>query len=215
MAYEIILFDVDGTLCDPGPSMIESAKYALSKFGIEENDPEALRRMIGPPLEHAFRDNYRFDEEKTSQAVVYFRDKMQKDGVQLYEAYPGIVELVKKLHGDGKKLGVVTSKIDYIAKATLEKTGLLPYFDVVSAQQPEVVVDKEVILTKALQGLGVDGDSSVVMIGDRKYDIEAANTHHYDSIGVTWGYGTRDELEAEGATYVVDTMEQLIKILGE
>lgn len=193
--------------------MIECVKYALGKFGIEENDPEALRRMIGPPLERAFRDNYGFDEVQADQAVVYFREKMQKDGVQLYEAYPGIVDLVKELHESGTRLGVVTSKIDHIARDTLDRTGLLRHFDVVSAQQPRVIVDKEVILTKALADLGVVEMSSVVMVGDRLYDVEAAKTHGVDSIGVTWGYGTQEELEAEGATYIANDSIELAAIL--
>ncbi len=214
MKYTTILFDIDGTLCDPGKSMIECAKYALGKFNITENDPEALRRMIGPPLEHAFRDNYGFNEEKAAQAVAYFREKMQNDGIQLYEAYPGIVGLVNELHELGVKLGIVTSKIDHIARETLERTGLFQYFDVISAQLPGVIVDKEAILTNALDELSVTDLSTVIMVGDRLYDIEAAKTHKVDSIGVTWGYGTREELEKEGATYVVNSVTELAEILG-
>ena len=93
MAYETILFDIDGTLCDPGISIIESARYALAEMGIEETDEEALRRFVGPPLEHTFSDYYDFDEEKTAMAVSLFRDKIRKDGIQLYKTYDGIPEL--------------------------------------------------------------------------------------------------------------------------
>lgn len=86
MTYSTILFDVDGTLCDPGKSMIECARYALSRFDIHEAEEENLRRLIGPPIEHAFRDYYGFDEAKAAQAVVYFREMMQNEGIQLYEA---------------------------------------------------------------------------------------------------------------------------------
>ena len=125
MAYSTILFDVDGTLCDPGKSMIECARYALSKFDIHETDDENLRRLIGPPLEHAFRDYYGFGEAQSEQAVTHFRDMMQREGVQLYEAYPGISELLNELKQSGRQLAVVTSKIDHIAKETLAKTGLI------------------------------------------------------------------------------------------
>lgn len=129
MTYDAILFDVDGTLCDPGKSMIECARYALSQFGIRETDEENLRRLIGPPLEHAFRDNYGFNEAKADQAVIYFREMMQKEGVQLYEAYPGMTQTLKELKDSGKRLAVVTSKIDHIASETLAKTGLIDYFE--------------------------------------------------------------------------------------
>lgn len=213
MAYEVILFDVDGTLCNPGRSMLESAKYALNQLGINETDETNLNRLIGPPLEHAFRDCYGFDEETTNNAVRLFREKMQKDGTTLYDAYPGIRELLSELKNAGKTLAVVTSKIDHIATDVLNGTSLLQYFEVMSAQQPDIVVDKEIILSKALDDLGVEANSEVVMIGDRKHDIEAANAHGVDSIGVLWGYGSSDELKNEAATFLAKDVKELRKIL--
>ena len=213
MAYSTILFDVDGTLCDPGKSMIECARYALSKFDIHETDDENLRRLIGPPLEHAFRDYYGFDEAQSEQAVTHFRDMMQREGVQLYEAYPGISELLNELKQSGRQLAVVTSKIDHIAKETLAKTGLIDYFEFISAQQPNVVVEKEEILSKALSELDITDMSTVVMIGDRRHDVEAAKAHSVDSVGVLWGYGNQEELENEGATYIAVNANELRQLL--
>lgn len=209
MTYSTILFDVDGTLCDPGKSMIECARYALGKFDIHETDEANLRRLIGPPLEHAFRDSYGFDEEQANQAAAYFRDLMHREGVQLYEVYPGIPELLSELKQMGKKLGVVTSKIDHIAKEALTKTGIIDYFEFVSAQQPNVVVKKEEILAKALSELQVSDVSTVVMVGDRRHDVEAAKAVGVDSIGVLWGYGHRNELEIEGPTRIVANIDEL------
>lgn len=213
MTYQTILFDVDGTLCDPGKSMIECAKYALSKFNIHETDETNLRRLIGPPLEHAFRDYYGFDEVQADQAVAHFRDMTQREGIQLYEAYPGISELLNELKQLGRRLAVVTSKIDHIAKETLAKTGLIDYFEFISAQQPNAVVDKEEILAKALSELNVTDNSKVVMIGDRRHDVEAAKVHSIDSIGVLWGYGDQEELENEGATHIVANTNELKQLL--
>lgn len=213
MSYSTILFDVDGTLCDPGKSMIECARYALMQFGINETNDENLRKLIGPPLEHAFRDYYEFNEADADQAVVYFRDMMQREGIQLYEAYPGITETLQHLKHSGKKLAVVTSKIEHIARETLSKTGLIDYFEVISAQQPNVVVDKEVILAKAMSDLDITNTSSVVMVGDRKHDVEAAKAQNIDSIGVLWGYGDKEELENEGATHIVSNSSELKSLL--
>lgn len=213
MAYKTILFDVDGTLCDPGKSLIECARYALGKFDIHETDDANLRRLIGPPLEHAFRDYYNFDKEQTDQAVEYFREMMQREGVQLYEVYPGIRELLEKLKQADKTVAVVTSKIDHIAREVLTNTDLVQYFDVISAQQPHVVVEKEAILAKALSDLGVTDLSTTVMIGDRKHDIEAAKIHGIDSIGVLWGYGDKKEFQSEDATCIVDNTDELSQLL--
>ena len=198
---------------DQSSDIVETETYALSKFDIHETDDENLRRLIGPPLEHAFRDYYGFDEAQSEQAVTHFRDMMQREGVQLYEAYPGISELLNELKQSGRQLAVVTSKIDHIAKETLAKTGLINYFEFISAQQPNVVVEKEEILTKALSELNVTDNSTVVMIGDRRHDVEAAKTHSIDSIGVLWGYGDQEELENEGATRIVTDTNELKQLL--
>lgn len=213
MTYNTILFDVDGTLCDPGKSMIECARYALSKFDIHETNEDNLRRLIGPPLEHAFRDYYNFDETQVDQAVAYFRDMMQREGIQLYEAYPGIPELLHELRQSGKRLAVVTSKIGHIAKESLAKTGLIDYFEYVSTQQPNVVVKKEEILAKALSELGITDMSGVVMVGDRRHDVEAAKSHSVDCIGVLWGYGDLQELQTEGATHIAANANELRQLL--
>lgn len=193
--------------------MIECARYALSKFNIHETDEANLRRLIGPPLEHAFKDYYGFDESQADQAVGYFREMMLNEGIQLYEAYPGIAEMLSELKKSGIRLAVVTSKIDHIAKDALTKTGLIDYFEYISTQQPNIVVDKEEILSKALSELDITDTSSVVMIGDRRHDVEAAKAHSIDSIGVLWGYGNQEELESEGATHIVANADELKTLL--
>lgn len=213
MAYDVILFDIDGTLCDPGVSIIESARYALEQLGIKETDDRALRRFVGPPLEHAFRDYYGFDEAKTSEAVSLFRAKLQRDGLSLYRAYDGIPELLKELREQGKALAIVTSKIDHLARAALETTQLLQYFDTIGAQQADEVVQKEVILSRVLNELNVADLSSVTMVGDRMHDIEAAKEHGIDSVGVLWGYGSPEEFKKEGATYIAKDAAELKQLL--
>jgi phosphoglycolate phosphatase len=213
MAYDIILFDIDGTLCDPGTSIIESARYALSKLGINETDEQALRRFVGPPLEHSFRDYYGLDENTTNQAVAIFRTNLKNEGIKLYSAYNGIPKLLNELSRSGKTLGIVTSKIEHIARMALEATGLIDYFVVIGAQQPNEVVKKEEILSRVMQKLGTAQNSSIVMVGDRMHDIEAAKAHGVDSIGVLYGYGTIKELTDEGATHIAKDANDLRKLL--
>lgn len=215
MTYETILFDIDGTLCDPGNSIVESAKYALNELGVNETDETALRRFVGPPLEHAFRDYYGFDENKTKQAVALFRKNLQNEGIKLYQPYPGIAELLDTLQKSGKTIAVVTSKIEHLAKEALQSTNLLNYFTIVGAQQAHEVVQKEVILSRVLAHLDIQDKSRVVMIGDRKHDIEAANACGIDSIGVLWGYGNLEEFQTEGATHIVSNAAELTKLLTE
>jgi phosphoglycolate phosphatase len=213
MGYSTILFDVDGTLCDPGPSLIESAWYALARLGIEENDESNLRRFVGPPLEHSFRDYYGLDAATTDKAVGFFREKLVNDGIHLYKPYEGVAGLLAELRQSGKTLGVVTSKIDHIAKPVLDNADLTQYFGAICTQQAHQVVHKEDILQQALAELHVTDTQKAVMIGDRKHDVEAAKVHGVDSIGVLWGYGSADELRSAGATHIVQDVPQLQNLL--
>lgn len=213
MAYETILFDIDGTLCDPGDSIIESARFALGQLGVNETDEQALRRFVGPPLEHSFKDYYDFDDAKTGEAVKLFREKLTNEGIELYKAYDGIPELLEELTTAGKRLAIVTSKIDTIARLALKNTGLIKYFEVISTQKPDEVVKKEVVLSRALDELRLTHESSVVMVGDRKHDIEAAKNCEIDSIGVLWGYGSAEEFAEGGATHIVTNTQELKDLL--
>jgi len=212
MPYNTYLFDIDGTLCDPGPSIIDSARYALAEIGITVTDETELRRFVGPPLEHAFRDYYDFDPVKTAHAVDLFRQKLQRDGIKLYKPYPGIIELLEALQKSDKNIAVVTSKIEHIARDALKSTALLKFFDIIGAQQPNEVVDKKVVLARVLDRLKVTNTSGIAMIGDRKHDIEAAKACNVESIGVLWGYGSRDELVDESATHIVTHPKEILSL---
>jgi phosphoglycolate phosphatase len=213
MTYSVAIFDIDGTLSNPGNALTESAKYALEMMGIHETDESNLRRFVGPPLEHSFKDYYGFSDEKAQEAVGYYRQKMQRDGVQLTTAYDGTKELLEALHVGGVRLAVVTSKVDYIANEALKVTNLADYFEYVAAERPGETVKKEVTLARALKELGVVDASSVVMIGDRRHDVEAAKALGIDSIGVLWGYGDQTELSDEGATHIVSHPSEIIKLV--
>ena len=213
MAYSVAIFDIDGTLSNPGNALTESAKYALEMMGIHETDESNLRRFVGPPLEHSFKDYYGFSDENAQEAVGYYRQKMQRDGVQLTTAYDGIKELLEALQAGGLRLAVVTSKVDYIANEALKVTNLADYFEYVAAERPGETVKKEVTLARALKELGVVDTSSVVMIGDRRHDVEAAKALGIDSIGVLWGYGDQTELSDEGATHIVSHPNEILKLV--
>lgn len=213
MAYEAVLFDLDGTLCDPGSSITESAKYALSRLGVTETDDANLHRFVGPPLEHSFHEYYQFDEDATRQAVEFYREKFSEEGIKLYQVYPGIPELLADLSESHKSLAIVTAKIDTFAKAILENSGLIDYFDIIGARKHDEVVKKEVTMAKVLGALPVQQASSVVMVGDRKHDIEATHPFGIDSIGVLYGYGTGEELTESGATHTVKDVAGLRELL--
>lgn len=214
MAYKYILFDLDGTLCDPGPSISDCVDYALAKLGIEESDKSVMLKFVGPPLAISFKTIYGLDEAKTQTAIGYFRERFQSEGLIKYRSYPGMLELLNQLKESGKVLGVATSKPDHFASQILKNTGLDQYFDIVAAPSLQAIhATKGGTIRSALVELKNPPSNQVVMIGDREHDIIGARENGVDSIGVLYGYGERSEMEAAQPTQVVATVDELAAIV--
>ncbi|MCL1804544.1 MAG: HAD hydrolase-like protein [Clostridiales bacterium] len=218
MPYDICLFDLDGTLTDPKLGITKSFQYTLSSFGINE-ELDSLTKFIGPPLRESFRDTYGFSDSDTELAVAKYREYFSETGLYENAVYPGIPETLRKLKLNGKMLAVATSKTTVYTNRILEHFKLDGFFAYVSGDQMDGSLTKNGkrdIVRIAIETLDPKRQISVVMIGDREHDIIAANENGIDSIGNTWGYGSRRELEIAGATRIVDTIDELYSlIIGE
>ena len=95
--YKYILFDLDGTLTDPGIGITNSVMYALKKFNIEVEERAPLYKFIGPPLLESFEKFYGLSEEESQQALKYYREYFKPYGLYENEVYAGIEELLKTL----------------------------------------------------------------------------------------------------------------------
>lgn len=214
--YNYVFFDLDGTLIQSEFGMIRSAKHALSKMGVEvsDEDDSKLLRFIGPPLYNSFHDFYGMSDEDAMQAVKYYREYYEVSGLFDAPLYEGIEELADKLHGDGKKLFVVTSKPAVTAKRIIDHYGLDDRFsDVIGPDKSEKSPDKKILIERAIAENDITDKASVIMVGDRFYDIVGANEAGVDSIGVLYGYGSREELEEAGATYIAETPGEILKFV--
>lgn len=208
--YDVILFDLDGTLTDPGLGITNSVAYALKKYGITAESREELYKFIGPPLHKSFEMFYGFSEKEAMRAVEYYREYYKEKGIYENSVYDGIENLLEKLKEAGKKVIVATSKPEVFAKEIIRHFSLDEYFFYVAGSNLDGsrTVKAEVIEYALAEG-GVTDKSSVVMIGDREHDIIGAKKAGVDSIGVLFGYGSREELEAAGATHIADTVESI------
>ena len=211
--YNLVLFDLDGTLTQSEFGIFSSVQYALEKFGIHETDPKHLRRFIGPPLFVSFSEFYGLSGDDGELAVKYYREVYEKENYKEAPVYDGVKELLKALKDAGKRLMVVTSKPQEMADRVIEHVGVAPYFDAIVGPGREMMFpSKTDLINKALGIAGSDG-SDAIMIGDRKFDIEGACGAGIDSIGVLYGYGSREELETAGSTYIVDTPDQVLDLI--
>lgn len=209
--YEYILFDLDGTLTDPGIGITNSVAYALKRWNIEVEDRKSLYRFIGPPLQDSFREYYGFSQEDALRAVDVYREYFREKGLYENEVYPGVEKLLQLLKEQGKTLILATSKPEEFAVRILRHFGLDRYFTVMAGATMDPSRSKKGdVIAYALRESGVTELSKAVMIGDREHDIFGAKQNGLDSIGVLFGYGDREELEKAGATYIAATVEDIL-----
>lgn len=212
--YQTILFDLDGTLTNPALGITNSLAYALEKFNIEVTDKKELYRFIGPPLQDSFENFYHFSKEDSLKAVDFYRDYFRHKGLYENEVYQGIPDLLERLKAQGKKLLVATSKPEEFARQILKHFELFDYFDLVAGASMDGSRRlKGDVIAHALTSAQVSDPSAAIMIGDREHDIIGAKKNGLDAIGVLYGFGNSEELETAGAKFIVETVENLRKIL--
>ncbi|MBR2879743.1 MAG: HAD hydrolase-like protein [Oscillospiraceae bacterium] len=212
--YDILLFDLDGTLTDPGLGITNAVMYSLEKFGLPVPARQELYKMIGPPLTWSYQTYFGFSEEKSVEAVKYYREHYGTVGLLENEVYPGIGELLKALRAGGRTLCVATSKPEKYAGIILEHFGLAESFHYIcGASFDGKIGTKHEVIEYALERMGSPERSRVLMIGDREHDILGAKASGLGSLGVLYGYGDRAELEKAGADTIVESVEELGEVL--
>jgi phosphoglycolate phosphatase len=211
---EYLFFDLDGTLTDPGLGITNSVRHALSFYGFAEEDREKLYPFIGPPLADSFEKYYGFDREKAFEAVMHFREYFSQRGIFENQVYPGVEELLKSLSDSGRKVVLATSKPEPYARRILEHFHLLPYFTQVcgATMDEKTRSEKKEVIAYALMQSGAE-PSQTVMIGDRKYDVLAARELGLATVGVSYGYGSSEELKGAGCDRICHSVGELKELL--
>lgn len=211
MNYTAIFFDLDGTLTDSSEGITKCAALALSHFGLPVPDTDALKVFIGPPLRETF-PRFGVPEERVEEAVSVFRSRYTTVGKFENRPYDGIRQVLETLTELGIKLYVATSKPQETAVEILDKFDLSRYFRLICGATMDGRRDsKESVIAYLLEQTGTG--EKAVMVGDTAYDVIGANAFSIPTIGVSWGFGSREEMEAAGAISVVDTMAELLETL--
>lgn len=211
--YKTVLFDLDGTLTDPGLGITNSVAYALKKYGIEVEEREKLYFFIGPPLNDSFKKYYGFSDEKAMEAIMYYREYFSDKGIFENEVYDGIKELLRRVKESGRIIVLATSKPEEFALRILEHFELTEFFDVVAGASMDEKRNKKGDVIKYALEKGCLTPEDAVMIGDREHDIFGAQENGIDTIGVLYGYGSRDELEKAGAMHIAETVDDVYALL--
>ena len=208
--YRYLLFDLDGTLTDPKIGITKCVAYALESLGILVNDPNQLTCFIGPPLIDSFMEYYHLSKEDAKKALEKYRERFGMVGLLENSVYYGIEELLKELTVSKYQLILATSKPHIYARQILSHFHLESYFSFLAGSELDGSrVKKEDVIAYALKECQISNRSLALMIGDRKHDILGAKENQIDSMGVLFGYGSREELQTAGADYIVETVEDM------
>jgi phosphoglycolate phosphatase len=211
-APHALLFDLDGTLTDNFPGITRSIVHAIACLGGAAPDPASLRRCVGPPLRESFAWLLDTDDARLiEQAIVHYRERYADVGWRENVVYEGIDDALASLAGGPARLFLCTSKPEIFARRIVTLFGLSVHFEgVYGADLAGALDDKVKLLRHLADREGVD-TSRAVMIGDRSHDVRAARMNGARAIGVTWGYGSAEELS--GADAVVHTPSEMVAAL--
>ncbi|MGA9354280.1 MAG: HAD hydrolase-like protein [Terriglobales bacterium] len=190
-----ILFDLDGTLTDPGVGIVSCIRYALEKLGREQRSDRALARYIGPPLRESFSEILNTSDKCTiDHAVTMYRERYSTIGLLENEVYAGIPDALLALRERGDTLFVATSKPGIYAQQILEHFGLANYFRAIwGCELDGARSDKGELIAHLLDREKLKREHTV-MIGDRSHDAVGARANGIVPVGVLWGYGDEAEL---------------------
>ena len=212
---EIVLFDLDGTLTDAAPGIVNGYRLVLDHFGIEQPDEATMRTYLGPPLAVTWREHYDFTDEQVADGLRIYREYYHDLGMFENEVFDGIPEVLRLLTQDGVTLATATSKPDYSATRIIEHFGLAGYFTFIGAANLEGTRDsKALVIEHTLEHFEANARTHrILMVGDRHHDVQGAREHGIETIGVLWGYGDAEELTRAGAISLVESPEKLGQLL--
>jgi len=213
--YDVLLWDLDGTLTDNKEGITLSVRYALKRLDYPLREADDLDWVIGPPLKESFKTLLQTtDEAQLNRAITLYRERYREIGLYENIVYPGIPELLSQLKEKGCTHLLATSKPRVFAERILQHFSLDHYFSVIMGSGLNgQFEEKDVLIAEVLNNVPAVLRSKTAMIGDRRYDVHGARANHIDAISVGYGYGTIEELRIAAPNYIVPSVRALKELL--
>ena len=212
LKYRYTLFDFDGTVADTGDGIRRSVAYSLERMNRPSLPEATLSRFIGPPLHDSYKEFCGMNDEEAENAIVCYRERYVDIGLYESNLYPGMAALLKALHEAGAYVSIASAKPQFM----LER--LASFFEIDTCLDTIAGVgldrhsaDKRDLILRALPENADISDAC--MIGDRRFDIEAARALGLGAIGVDYGYALKGELEQAGAERIFENVDELTRFL--
>lgn len=210
---KLIVFDFDGTLVDSMPGIVAVARSVMHDHGWSDEELGDMIRLVGPPFPQAFTAVYGISEAEAERITAEYRSVYACLGRDGWPLFDGIADLLRDLKSAGKLLGTASSKREFLLERGLSTNGILDLFDYPMAKKSDHGDSKEAALGRVLESSGVDA-ADAVMVGDRRFDAEAASSCGVECVGVLYGHtAPRSELEGAGCVAVAETVDELRSVL--
>ncbi len=210
MKFKYAFIDFDGTIANSEPGVKKCLYEGFDAIGLERPSDERVHEMIGPPFTLSMKMFYDLEGEVVQKMISAYRGKYDKDGYNDLKFYDGIEEMLSILKNNGCIVALATSKPKKFSRKIIEEFGYSRFFDYVGGAECDGKNEsKKDVIVDCIKNLNVSNLNEVVMIGDRLYDIDGAKEMGLKSIGVLWGFGSREELESHGADYVFETPKEV------
>ncbi len=215
MTIQTLLFDLDGTLTDPAESITKSIQFALKKLNRPVPEKHELLWCIGPPLKQSFLTLLNTGiQEEAEEAVTLYRSSYREICTTENQLYLHITDLLVKLNTNRATLFIATSKPHFFAEKIIEHFNIKDYFqNIYGSKLNGELAEKPDLIRHILKTENID-PSTTLMVGDRRYDIEGALANQMKSVGVTWGYGSEQELKDAGADYLVHSPMEILELIN-
>lgn len=212
--YTSVLFDLDGTLSDPFEGISRSINYALERLGRPLISDAILRTWIGPSLRNSFASVLDGDSDLVERAILLYRERYGPIGSTENHIYPGIPDLLAELSAAGCAVCLATSKPQVFAQHILEYFGIAQHFTIIGGASLDTSRERKAdVIAYVLAQLPAERYARAVMVGDREHDMIGAQAHAMPAIGVTYGYGSAEELRQAGASAIATTVAELRTLL--
>ncbi len=200
MKYDLIIFDLDGTLLNTSEGIFNSVRYAEKSMNLSPVSDEVLKSFVGPPPKEMYKKVYGLNEEDALKATGFHREYGKTRGVYEAYVYEGIEDVLKTFKNNGIKLAVATLKGENIAISVLEKVGICKYFDAIVGMDIAEIRKKSDTIKIAIEKTGA---KHPVMVGDSLYDAVGAKEVKVDFVPVTYGFGFQTESEINENPYII------------
>ncbi len=205
-----VFFDLDGTLTDSKEGIVKCFHYALNELNFPCHNEFETYSFIGPPLRVTFKKLLGSnDEVLIEKAVSLYRERFSMVGLFENKVYPGIPELLSTLQDNSFKLYVVTSKVKMYADRIIDHFQLSPWFSEIFGTELDGRFDNKVELIEfVLNHLNLTIEETV-MVGDRREDIVAGKANRIKTVGVTYGYGSMQEITDSAPEYICGSPSEI------